>query len=111
MKYLFGKIFVLAQVLFFLALGLVGLLVPIIPGVLLLMLAAVIAARYIPALESRLNRNRYSAECLRLSNSFLNLDIWDKARLCFWSTLKVTLNGVAWTVRLFKRQFRRLLQT
>ena len=111
MKYIFGKIFVLAQVLFLVALGLVGLLVPIIPGLLFLMAAALIVARYSPAMESYLTRNRYTADCLRISHRFFTLDTWDKARLCFWSSLKVTLNGVEWTVRLFKRQFRKLLQT
>ena len=111
MKKIVGKIFVIIQILAMVALGILGLLIPVIPGLIFLLAAALIAARYFPALESRLHRNRYSAECMRLSNSFFNLDIWDRARLCFWSTLKFTLNGVEWTWQFLEKQFRKLVQT
>ena len=111
MKIIFTKIMVLAQLLFFIILGLLGLLIPVIPGLVFLMIAALIAARYFPALETWLHKNRYSAECMHISNRFSNLDIRDKARLCFWGTLKFTLNGIEWTRQLFARQFRKLGQT
>ena len=111
MKTIFGKIIILAQLLFFIALGLLGLLIPVIPGLLFLMVAALIAAKYFPTLETWLHKNRYSAECMHISNRFSTLHIWDKARLCFWGTLKFTLNGIEWTWQLFERQFKKLAQT
>ena len=110
-KTIIGKIFILAQVLFFIALGILGLLLPIMPGFVFLMIAALIAARYFPAFESRLNRNRYTAECMRMHNRFVNLHIWDRVRLCFWGSLKFTLNGIEWTWKYFERQLRKLVQT
>ena len=111
MKPIAGKIFILVQVVCLIALGVLGLLIPVIPGLLFLMLAALIAARYCPALEAWLSRNRYAAECMRISNGFLNLDIRDRLRLCFWGTAKFTLNGIEWSVQLLARQFRKLMQT
>lgn len=111
MKKIVGKIFILAQLLLFIALGLLGLVVPVIPGLVFLVAAAVIAARYFPTLETWLHKNRYSAECLHISQRFSNLHIRDKARLCFWGTLKFILNGIEWTWQLFQRQLRKLVQT
>ena len=110
MKTIVGKIIIFAQLLFFIALGLLGLLIPVLPGLVFLMIAALIAARYFPALETWLHKNRYSAECMHISNRFSDLHIRDKARLCFWGTLKVTLNGIEWTWQLFERQLKKLVQ-
>ena len=93
-KNIFGKIIVISLMLFFVALGMVGSIFPIIPGLLFLLIAALIAASHFHALESLLNQNRYTAECMRISNYFFDMDIWDKTRLCFWGTLKLTLNSV-----------------
>lgn len=107
-KNTFGKIITFTLILFFVALGVLGILLPIIPGLLFLIIAALIAARHFPALESCLNQNRYSAKCVRISNSFFDMDIWDKTRLCFWGTLKFTLNSAEWTLHFLGRQFKKI---
>ena len=103
-----GKVISFALILFFVALGVVGIVLPIIPGLVFMFIAALIAARHFPALAFVLERNRYSARALRYSNGFMDLGWWDKIRLCFWGTVKVTLEGVQWGVRALGRVFNSL---
>lgn len=110
MKQTFSKIIIFALVLLLVALGVLGILFPILPGILFLGIAAVIAARHFPALAFCLNQNRYSAECMRISNGFFNLGVWDRIKLCFWSTAKFTVNGMQWTLQFLEKQYRKLMQ-
>lgn len=96
-----------ALILFFTALGIVGLLLPILPGFVFLFIAAVLASRHIPALARYLERNPYTAKGLPLGRGFLNLSIWGKVRLGLWGLLKVTVDGVAWTSAFVVRQYRK----
>lgn len=64
---LFGhtiKIVAAAVVLACLVLGVLGLILPIIPGIVFLALAAVIAANYFPGVNAWLRRNRTAARFL-----------------------------------------------
>lgn len=98
-----GKLLSFAFILLFVALGVVGILLPILPGLVFLLIAGVIAARHLPPLAFVLERNRYSRRALRYSNSFMDLDIWDKMRLCFWGTIRLTIDGVMLAIDLLKR--------
>jgi uncharacterized membrane protein YbaN (DUF454 family) len=98
-KHTVGKIISFALILVFVALGVIGILLPILPGLVFMLIAALIAARHFPALGWLLERNRYSRKALQVSNGFMDLGWWDKLRLCFWGTVKITLDGVQWGVR------------
>ena len=93
-----NKIFSFILILVFTFLGLVGLILPIIPGVLFLLIAAIMASRHIPALANYLESNRYTAKPMHLSKRFSNLDFWGKVRFCCWGFLKVTMDSVEWVV-------------
>ncbi|MFT5320321.1 MAG: uncharacterized membrane protein YbaN (DUF454 family) [Pseudohongiellaceae bacterium] len=95
-----GKILGFVLILVFIALGILGILLPILPGLVFLLIAALIATRHFPALAFLLEQNRYARKCLRISNSFVDLGYWDKARLCFWGMVKISVDGVSWSVRL-----------
>jgi len=95
-KHTAGKIVGFALILFFLALGILGILLPILPGIVFLVIAALIASRHFPALAFLLEQNRYSRKCLRMSNGFMDLGGWDKTRLCFWGMVKLRVDGLAW---------------
>ena len=102
-KHSIGKIISFALILFFVALGVIGILLPILPGLLFLFIAALIGARHFPALAFVLERNRYSARAMRYSNGFMDLNWWDKIRLGFWGTVKLTVDGLDWAVRALGR--------
>lgn len=104
-KHTVGRIIGFALVLFFVTLGIVGVVLPIIPGLVFLAIAALIAARHFPPLAFLLERNQYGRRAMRYSNGFMDLDWWDKARLCFWGTVKVTLDGARWAIRALGRVF------
>ena len=102
-KHCAGKLFSFALIIVFVALGVVGILLPILPGLLFLFIAGLIAARHFPPLAFVMERNSYSRRALRISNSFMDLDWWDKAKLCFWGTIKLSIDTVVWGIELVKK--------
>ena len=108
-KHTVGKVFSFALILFFVTLGIVGVLLPILPGLLFLFIAALIGARHFPPLAFLLERNRYSRRAMRYSNGFMDLDWWGKTRLAFWGTVKLTVDGFDWAIRALGRVIDSLL--
>lgn len=102
-KHSAGKLVSFTLILFFVALGVLGILLPILPGLLFLFIAAVLASRHYPPLAFLLERNRYCRQCMRICNGFMDQDWWGKVRLCFWGTVKMTVDGVEWTLSLLRK--------
>jgi uncharacterized membrane protein YbaN (DUF454 family) len=102
-KFTMGKVISFACILFFVVLGVIGILLPILPGLLFLFIAALIASRHFPALAFCLEQNRYTYKAMRVSNGFMDLNWWDKTRLCFWGTIKVTIDGINWALELLRK--------
>jgi uncharacterized membrane protein YbaN (DUF454 family) len=75
------------------AIGMLGLILPLIPGFLFLALAAVLAARMFPALALRLRRYPGFSTLLDSSEGFLRLSLRDKCRYAAWFTLRALLEG------------------
>jgi uncharacterized membrane protein YbaN (DUF454 family) len=99
-----GKVISFALVLCFVALGVVGILLPILPGLLFLF----IAARHFPPLAFLLKSNRYSRSAMRYSDGFMDLDWWGKTSLAFWATIKITLDGIDYAIDVLGRVFNSL---
>jgi uncharacterized membrane protein YbaN (DUF454 family) len=103
-----AKLIAIVLVLAFLAVGLAGLLLPIIPGLLFLAIAAVIAAKHLPALERALRRNATLGGYLDTADGFVGLPFWKKVQLGALLCLKMLIDGVAFVVvaaaRLFKQR-------
>lgn len=76
------------------AVGLLGLLLPVLPGLLFLAFAALIAAKLFPGFENTLRRNRFFAPYLDQSQNFMQLSWRGKVRFACWMTLKVTVDGI-----------------
>jgi uncharacterized membrane protein YbaN (DUF454 family) len=78
-----------------LALGLAGLVLPIIPGLLFLAFAALIASRHFPATDSWLRRNRTLGRHLDSVDAFADLNLTGKLQLGAWMAAKMLLDGAA----------------
>lgn len=87
------KLLALVILLLCAAIGMLGLILPLIPGFLFLALAAVLAARMFPALARRLHRYPAFVTLLDSSEGFLRLSLRDKCRYAAWFTLRVLLDG------------------
>lgn len=94
----FSTLLALCFLLLCVAIGMVGLILPIIPGFLFLMLAALLAARLFPALGRRLARNPWFRSHLQRTCQFAGLSMRGKAQLLCWITLRLLLDGFLWLV-------------
>jgi len=81
-------------VLICLAAGAVGLVLPIIPGLLFLAIAVLIVARNFPTMERWLRRNRNMDRHLDTVDSFLGLTISRKIRLSGLLCLKGLIDSI-----------------
>jgi hypothetical protein len=89
------KVIACVLVLACVALGVVGLVLPIIPGLLFLAIAAFIAARHFPRVDARLRRHRAIVKHLNHADRFRHLSIPRKMRLAGWLSVKMLLDSVA----------------
>jgi uncharacterized membrane protein YbaN (DUF454 family) len=89
------KIAVWAFVIACVAIGIVGLVLPIIPGLLLLAIAAVVLARRFPWLEARLRRHRAIGKHLDRSDAFLRLSVAAQVKVAALLCVKLLLDTLA----------------
>jgi uncharacterized membrane protein YbaN (DUF454 family) len=78
-----------------LALGAVGLLLPLVPGLLFLAIAAAVAAKLSPAFASTLRRNATLAGYLDRTDGFLELPFGKKVQVACLLCVKMLVDGVA----------------
>ena len=81
-------------VLICLAVGIVGLILPIIPGLLFLALAAMITARHSPSLDRWLRKNRIIKGYLDSGEGFLNLSWMRRIQFVLWLCLKIFIDTI-----------------
>ncbi len=75
-------------------LGLIGLVVPILPGILFLALAALCFAAVSPKLQRRLERHPTWRGWHRRWRSSNGLPLLHRCRLAFWLTAEATVNTI-----------------
>jgi uncharacterized membrane protein YbaN (DUF454 family) len=90
-----AKIIACVTVVACVAIGIIGLVLPIIPGLLFLAIAVVIVARHVPWLEARLRRHRGIGKHLDRSNAFLSLSLPAKMQVAGLLCVKMLLDGLA----------------
>jgi uncharacterized membrane protein YbaN (DUF454 family) len=98
-----AKIAACAIVITCAAIGAVGLVLPIIPGLLFLGIAAVVLARQFPWLESRLRRHRVFGKHLDRSDAFLRLTLAAQLKVAALLCLKLLLDTLALIAALASR--------
>ncbi len=75
--------------------GIVGLVLPIVPGIVFLALAAVVAARHFPSVARRLRRNETLERHLDSADRFLELPVARKAQVGALLCVKILLDALA----------------
>lgn len=79
-----------------LVVGLVGLILPIVPGLLFLAVAALLAARRFPRAGAWLRSNRSVGKHLDRADGVLDLPFAQQLRLAGWVCVKTALDGIAY---------------
>jgi uncharacterized membrane protein YbaN (DUF454 family) len=95
-----AKVIACLVILVCLAVGAVGLILPLIPGLLFLAIAAIVAAKHSPALERVLRRNRTMSGYLDSTDGFLALTLPKKIQFGALLCLKMLIDAVAFVVSL-----------
>lgn len=85
-------LYVLAATL--LALGLLGLLVPVLPGVVFLLLAALCVSFASPRAHQHLSRHAAYRKLRHRWDAGAGLGTFDRARLAFWTSAQACLDGL-----------------
>jgi uncharacterized membrane protein YbaN (DUF454 family) len=94
-----AKLLGLALFLVFFGLGLVGLVLPIIPGVVFLLLACYTLTRISRRFAFLANRNSWFRKSFRRLGHVRTLPAGDLAKLSFWVTARGIVNGAAAATR------------
>lgn len=94
----FSTLLALCLLLLCAAIGMVGLILPVIPGFLFLMLAALLCARLFPAVERRLCRFPWFRGYVERTRQFSGLTLRGKAQLAAWLLLRLLLDAALWFV-------------
>jgi uncharacterized membrane protein YbaN (DUF454 family) len=90
-----AKLIACAVIVACLALGVIGLLLPIIPGLLFLAVAAAVAAKLSPRFASMLRENATIASYLDRTDGFLDLPLGKKIQVGCLLCVKALIDGVA----------------
>lgn len=85
----FVKVLALVILLLCVAVGLAGIILPVIPGLLFLGVALVIAARLFPPLGRRLRKSAVFAPYMQRSDHFARLSLQGKLKFAFWFSAKI----------------------
>ncbi len=91
---LLAKLFAGIFIVICLAVGVVGLILPIIPGLLFLAIAAMITARHSPSLDRWLRKNRIVGSYLDSGEGFLNLSWPRRVQFILWLCLKIFIDTI-----------------
>ncbi len=91
----------------FLVIGFIGLVLPIIPGLLFLAIAIWIVARAFPSIRSKLRQNSTLRKHLDKADEFVDEDFVDKVKLGLLLAAKFVLDGLAFIETLITDAFRR----
>ncbi|HEX6994882.1 MAG TPA: DUF454 family protein [Gammaproteobacteria bacterium] len=89
-----AKLLAAIAVLGLAVLGLIGIVLPVIPGLVFLALAALIVARHVPSVDARLRRHRVLGRHMHRVDRFFGLGLADRMRVAGLVALKGVLDGL-----------------
>ena len=89
------KVIACVLVLACVVVGVAGLVLPIIPGLLFLLIAAFIAAKHFPWVDTRLRSHRAIGKHLNNADRLRKLSLPEKVQVAGWLCLKMLVDGLA----------------
>jgi uncharacterized membrane protein YbaN (DUF454 family) len=95
---LFVKLLALVFLLLCVAIGMAGIILPVIPGLLFLALAVIVAARMFPPLGRRLRRNATFAPYMEKTDHFTRLSLQGKVKFACWFAVKILWDSLVLAV-------------
>jgi uncharacterized membrane protein YbaN (DUF454 family) len=93
-----AKVIACGVIVVFLLLGLAGLILPLLPGLLFIGIAAIVAAKVSPKFGDLLRQNPTLGAYLDRTDSFVALPWLKRIQVAALLLLKMTIDGVAWLV-------------
>ena len=99
----FARLLALVFLLLFVAIGMAGLILPVIPGLLFLALACMIAATIFPPLESYLRRYPGLSIYLDRMHGFHRLAVPEKIRFVGWLLVRLVIDSFRCLLELLAR--------
>lgn len=97
------KVLCIALIAFCVVVGLIGLILPIIPGFIFLFIAAILLARISSRFKSFLTSNSNMKAWMQRADTINTLSIFQRIRLGFWLSARILTNSVEAVVRQFKK--------
>ena len=88
------KVLCIALIAFFVMVGLIGVVLPIIPGLIFLFIAVILLARISRRFDSILRRNSTVRRWMKHADTINGLSISQRARLSFWMSARIITNAI-----------------
>ena len=97
------KVICIALIACFLVVGLIGLVLPIIPGLIFLFIAAILLARISSRFDSILKRNPTVQGWMKHADTINGLSFSQRVRLSFWMSARIITNVIESGINQFKK--------
>ena len=97
------KVICIALIACFLVVGLIGLVLPIIPGFIFLFIAAILLARISSRFDSILKRNSTVQGWMKHADTISGLSFSQRIRLSFWMSARIITSAIESGINQFKR--------
>ena len=97
------KVICIALIAYCVVVGLIGLVLPIIPGLIFLFIAAILLARISSRFDSILKRNPTVQGWMKHADTINGLSFSQRVRLSFWMSARIITNAIELGINQFKK--------
>ncbi len=97
------KVICIALIACCVVVGLIGLVLPIIPGLIFLFIAAILLARISSRFDSILKRNPTVQGWMKHADTINGLSFSQRVRLSFWMSARIITNAIELGINQFKK--------
>ena len=101
-----GGVLVFLVVAACLTLGVIGLILPLVPGLLFLAIAAVMLAPYVPALSDWMRRSPVTRRYMEDADRLHTLELGDRLRLGFLMSLRMLIDAARFAAAFLRSKLR-----
>ena len=97
------KVICIALIVCFVVVGLIGLVLPIIPGLIFLFIAVILLARISSRFDAVLKRNSTFQGWMKHADTINSLSFSQRVRLSFWMSARIITNAIESGINQFKK--------